>query len=479
MMMERRNFIKNVLLFTGGIFSYSSFANNVSGFGFSRSARNTIRGKVMFNGEPLSNVVVTDCYSVVATNANGVYQITPHQDAEFITVSTPSGYHFVHDEYIVRQYKYIAEMEQNKMFDFELIPLLQSDTKHQFVIWADPQVKNNSDVHLLMSESVPDMQKMLKSLPGETLIHGICVGDIVWDNHELFPDYQKAVKHCSIPFFQTKGNHDMDYNLGGNETSDITFKKKFGPTHYSFNRGKVHYVVLDDVFYLGKEREYKGHITEQQLNWLQKDLAFVSKEMMLIVCTHIPVHDSVDNRDELYALLKPFANCHIMSGHTHYNRNVIRNGIFEHNHGTVCGAWWTGPICEDGTPNGYAVYDVNGTDLQWYYKATGKDKNHQISLFKQKNESGNDALVANVYNWDPLWKIECWIDGIFKGELKNKIGFDPLAIETLLGPALPAKRSFAEPKKTDHLFFYELTKDDKQIKIVATDRFGNKYEAFA
>jgi hypothetical protein len=28
-----------------------------------------------------------------------------------------------------------------------------------------------------------------------------------------------------IPFFQVIGNHDMDYRMGGDETSDVTFKQ--------------------------------------------------------------------------------------------------------------------------------------------------------------------------------------------------------------------------------------------------------------
>ena len=31
----------------------------------------------------------------------------------------------------------------------------------------------------------------------------------------------------------------------------------FGPTYYSFDRGRVHYVVLDNVFYLS--RGYVGY----------------------------------------------------------------------------------------------------------------------------------------------------------------------------------------------------------------------------
>jgi hypothetical protein len=52
---------------------------------------------------------------------------------------------------------------------------------------------------------------------GKVPVHGICVGDIVWDSHELFADYNKAVAEMGIPFFQVLGNHDMDYRLGGDE----------------------------------------------------------------------------------------------------------------------------------------------------------------------------------------------------------------------------------------------------------------------
>lgn len=475
--MKRRYFLKNLLLFTGAGFA-SAYAKPFARL-LPRTAAGNITGRVMANGKPLQNVVVTDSYSVVATDKNGRYSIDTHSDARFITISTPAGYEFLHEDHITRQYLPIDGIQDKTNADFSLQPLGKNDDRHQFVIWADPQVKNKKDVHKMMTESVPDLQRTVAGLSAGTLIHGICVGDIVWDNHDLFPEYNRAVKEAGIPFFQAKGNHDMDYRLGGNETADQTFKKMYGPTHYSFNRGKVHYVVIDDVYYLGNEREYEGRITTQQLEWLQKDLAFVPKDHLLIVCTHIPVHNSVKNNQELYALLKPFSNCHIMSGHTHYNRNVITDHIYEHNHGTVCGAWWTGPICEDGTPDGYGVYEVRGTELSWHYKSTGLEKDHQLSLFIQPDAMGGQQLVANVYNWDPQWKVEWWADDVHKGELKSTPGLDPLAVATLKGPELPAARGFAEPRQTDHLFTQSLPAGYKKVKVRATDRFGNKYEAVA
>ena len=84
----------------------------------------------------------------------------------------------------------------------------------------------------------------------------------------------------------------MDYNKGGDETSDDTFQQNYGPTYYSFNRGKAHYVVMDNVRYLGKDKDYDGFIQQHQLDWLQKDLAFVPKDHLLIPVsyTHLDVY---------------------------------------------------------------------------------------------------------------------------------------------------------------------------------------------
>jgi len=165
-----------------------------------------------------------------------------------------------------------------------------------------------------------------------------------------------------------------------------------------------------------------------------------------------------------------------MSGHTHYNRNVITNGIFEHNHGAVCGAWWTGPICEDGTPRGYGVYEVNGTELKWYYQPTGSTKKEQLHIYVD-DLTNQKRLIANVWNWDPEWKVEYFLDGKSMGVLEQQKGYDPLSVSLYKGDTLPAGRTFPEPSKTDHLFVAHFEPSIKKVKVVATDRFGEKFEA--
>ncbi|MVN92144.1 calcineurin-like phosphoesterase C-terminal domain-containing protein [Mucilaginibacter aquatilis] len=458
--MNRRLFIQRSLVITGAL--TLRFRNT---FGFNRPA--AVTGKVTANGKPLANVLISDGFSIVPTGADGSYQLTPAPKAEFVFISIPSGYEFPHEKFIARHYRRLSE---GNNLNFELVPLKQNDNKHTFIVWADPQVRNKKDVAQMMAQSVPDTRKTVKSLAGQ-LVHGIGVGDLAWDNLEFFNDYDKAIGQIGVPFFQGLGNHDMDYRQGGDETSDRTFKKQYGPTYYSFNRGRAHYVMIDDVRYLGREREYDGYITEEQLEWLEKDLQYVKKDALLIICLHIPVYNQVKNNKALYRLLRPFKNVHIMSGHTHYNENNVDGNIYEHNHGTVCGAWWTGPVCEDGCPRGYAVYSVEGNDMKWYYKSMDTDKSNQLSLYI--DEEGK--AFANVYNWDPKWKVEYWIDGQYKGVMKNEPGLDPIATKLYLGDKLPAGRTFPEPRETKHLFVAKM-KEGKKIKVVATDRFGDKYE---
>lgn len=468
--MLRRKFIQNLMVVTGGLLTAGSLPAQLGATG------KKIKGRILSNGKGVGGVVVSDGYSVVMTRSNGKYEFALHAAATAVFISTPAGYAFKNKNGISRHYKLMDDIQANKSLVFDLAPLEQDDNEHEFIIWADPQVKNDKDVQKMMNESVPDVQKFISAAGPSALIHGITVGDIVWDEHKLFAEYDKAVQKMNIPFFQCLGNHDMDYNKGGDEVSDATFRKNYGPTCYSFNRGQVHYVVMDNVRYLGKDRNYDGYLMQHHLDWLDKDLAFVEKEKMIVLCVHIPIHSHTKNKAALYSILGD-RNVHIMSGHTHYHKNVITNNIFEHNHGTVCGAWWTGPICEDGTPGGYGTYKVKGTSLEWQYRSTGFPADHQLKIYVKDIGADNKQVEVNIWDYDPAWKTEYFIDGRSGGSLEQFEGIDQLAYSTMLGPDLPKPRGFAEPKKTNHLFKARIPSATKAFTVTATDRFGKTYTA--
>ena len=467
--MQRRKFIQQTALLTGGLIASAWLPVNAL-----TSSEKKVKGAVRSKGRGLKGVVVSDGYSVVTTNAAGKYEMPVHPDAVAVFVSTPAGYAFVEERGVSRHYRMLQDHPLRKPINFDLTPLDTDDNEHQFVIWADTQVRNAQDVEKLMSQSVPDLQAYVETAGKGALMHGITVGDIVWDDLTLFKDYNEAVAKTGIPFFQCIGNHDMDYNKGGDDKSDDTFTQMYGPTYYSFNRGKVHYVVMDDVRYLGKDRLYDGHIAQHQLDWLKKDLEFVPHENLVVLCVHIPVHNGVKNNLDLYAVLGT-RKVHIMSGHTHYHRNVVIGNVYEHNHGTVCGAWWTGPVCGDGTPCGYGVYQVKGNELSWQYKTTGQPLDHQMSIRVQDATAAEKKLQLNVWNYDSGWKLDYYADEVKQTALEQYTGFDLQAEILYKGPELPKPRGFAEPVKTDHLFQASVPANAKQLKVVATDRFGKQY----
>jgi hypothetical protein len=57
--------------------------------------------------------------------------------------------------------------------------------------------------------------------------------------------------------------------------------------------------------------------------------------------------------------------------------------------------------------------------------------------------------------------------------------FDPLAVSLYKGDQLPAGRPFVEPRKTKHIFKAPIPDGIRSVKLMATDRFGNRYETMA
>ena len=450
-----------------------------------------LSGRVHSAGQGLAGVAVTDGLTVTLTDTKGQYELASNATTAFVYISVPRGYEFPHEQGVARFYRRKEPVRGRFKADFELRKLRQDDTQHNFILWADPQMISKADAAEFQTTAVPDTQKLVASYGPDALFHGIGCGDLVWDHFELFEDYQRGVATTGIPFFQVIGNHDMDLTARTDEGSAATFSKLFGPTYYSFNRGEIHYVVLDDVFFIGAAKKYIGYLTEQQLAWLEQDLALVKPGSTVVVSLHIPPYTRqhlrdqakeepmggvVANRQELYRLLKPFT-AHILSGHTHFNEVLqTADNVTEHVHGTVCGAWWTGPICTDGTPGGYGVYEVKGAELRWYYKAIGQERGHQFRIYpKGSLPERPQALVVNVWNWDPAWKVVWFEDGVRKGDMQQHTGLDPLSVQLHAGPALPTRHKWVEPTLTEHLFVADVSARAKEIRVEVTDRFGRVY----
>ncbi|RYY54255.1 MAG: metallophosphoesterase [Chitinophagaceae bacterium] len=491
-MLNRRNFLRNVGL-TGSVLAVPPAILASPGTPATQTPASLeiiLRGRVTGGGQGIAGIAVSDGSSVVATNEKGEYEFPSTVNTEFVFISIPSGYEIPAKDGIPEFYRQLKKPSGTVVNDFELEKLAGDDSKHVLVVWADTQMATKEDAAQLRTKVVPDLKELLGNYPQGTQFVGLGCGDLIWDKFEIFSDYREAVAQTGIPFYNLIGNHDLDFDARSDENSAITFKRQFGPTWYSFNRGAVHYIMLDNVFFVGVGKKYIGYLSEQQLLWLEQDLALVKKGATVIVGMHIPTATGLFkrqkkeeefgmflcNRKQLYRILQPY-QVHIMSGHTHFNENWEQPGIMEHNHGAVCGAWWTGPICSDGTPAGYGVYEIDGTDVRWYYKSTGFTRDKQFRIYQKGRVKEFPAEIAvNVWNWDPKWKVE-WLEaGVVKGNMVQRVGMDPWAVELYEGKELPVKQKWVEPTLNDHLFFARPSAGARQVTIRVTDRFGKVYE---
>lgn len=448
-----------------------------------------IRGRVQAAGKGAARVGVTDGLSVVETDEEGAFELHSTTRRPFVYLSLPTGYQIPQNETgTARFYKPIRAGAGGEMdVRFELAPTQRSEENHAFLALADPQTQTEEEMRLFHEQTVPDVQATVQAL-GEASLFGVSCGDIMFDNLSLYPEYEQAVSQMGLPFFQVIGNHDLDFDGMTDAASARTFHSYFGPAYYSFDRGAVHYVVLDDVFW--HHAGYFGYLDADQLAWLEADLKRVEAGRPVVVFAHIPSLTtrhlrqgdekpspgiSITNREALYRLLEPY-NAQILSGHTHENEHVFEGGPHEHVLGTVCGAWWSGPICHDGTPNGYAIYEVRGEDVRWRYKSTGHDADHQMRVYgRGADPSAPGEIVANVWDWDPEWTVVWYEDGARKGEMAQRVGTDPLSEKLHRGEDEPEHRPWVEPKPTNHLFYAPVSPGAADVRVEATDRWGRTY----
>ena len=293
---------------------------------------------------------------------------------------------------------------------------------------------------------------------------------------------------AGIEYRYVIGNHDMTNYGRSHETSMTDYQNMYGPAWYSFNVGKVHYVVLNDNFFIGRDWYYIGYLDERQLLWLEQDLSYVPKGSKVVVCMHIPTTldksdrdafrsdlmlDNLCNKPALYAMLQPY-DALILSGHMHTaDHEHIADNITEINVSGLCGAWWCGEVCIDGSPAGYKVFDIDGKNVEWIYKASGQPLDYQMKVYTDNPEYPGQ-VVANVWDYDPMWKVEYFEDGVKVCDMERFKAQDPLAKELYKDPS-SLKRTWVYAAETENMFKAPVSENAKHIEVRVTDRFGRVY----
>lgn len=402
------------------------------------------------SGRGIEGVVVSDGYTCTVTDARGRYSIDADSLARTISITVPAAYEIpLSEDGFPSFYKYIGSGDT----DFSLTPRKKVSDKFTLIAFTDAHFGNDKGVERFTNESIPDIQNTIDLHSGSGQVIGIALGDQVSDRFDLTPQVKVLYSGFktsgkTMPMFFCIGNHDHN-NAGGKSEYAVTdnFVKNFGPKDYSFDMGKVHFVVMDDIQYTGTQRDgvkisYNCGLTDEQLEWLREDLALVKdkKNKVVVFCIHAALFGRFSHKDEVKALLGEFREAHVLSGHEH-NINNIRHGetIWEHNLQSIGGAWWYSNLSPSGCPIGYGVFSFNGPQLwEEYNKTTTEDRDFQLRVYDGNDSYDGNCLFTglkgepkrtNVYGWPEEYK-GCFVARIWDATPDWEVKYVQNGVET-------------------------------------------------
>lgn len=446
------------------------------------AAARPVKGTVACGAEPLGGVLVTDGYGFARTDARGAFELDARDEAFFIAVITPSGYLAPLDEGIPQFF--LPCTPDRRRYDFRLERWPASTGRYELLAVADPQPKTAEHFERLRTEIIPPLRAAAddgarRGVPQAALL----LGDIVWDAPELMAPVREQFASLGIPVWPVIGNHDHDQTRHTDREAEANYRRHFGPTYYAFDLGRTHYIVLDDIVYRGR-RDYDEQIDPVQIAWAVDYAKRLPAASRVCIAMHAPlVKPWLGFREMASAapLLDALAGheVHFITGHTHLNSNYdIRDNVVEHNVAQVCGNLWRDPLNWDGTPKGYQLFSENGDLFEWRYRALDAPENRQLRLWAPGRIAAcADKVVAKIWNWDPHWTVVWYEDGRYRGAMQRIVLDDP-DYAAHLDSLRAAGRKPAKVQRVRNTNFYFTARpaaSAHEVRVEATDRFGNRY----
>lgn len=519
------------------------YINIVEDIDFKPDAGTTVYGIVSSAGVGVENVVVSDGAEVTVTNEKGIYQLKSAKKWGYVFISVPSGYE-VPSVGVLPQFhralKNSADVVERADFKLEKV---DGQDSYKIFMLGDMHLANRMGDLGQFAQFTSDLTDYMTRHKGEKM-YALTLGDMTWDlywysNSYYFPQYLNTVNSQikNLQIFHTMGNHDNDFQTRSDYDAAVKYVDQICPTYYSFNIGKVHYVVMDDIdcsSYDGStSRNYVKSLSAEQLDWLAKDLSHVAKTTPVVVAMHAQVfypttsgfkidHDQV-NTLRLFDILDGYT-VRFVTGHTHKLFNVTPDAPIvdghnfrEYNSGSVCASWWWSGnltpgihIGTDGTPGGYGIWDVTGTDFQCLYKSTGWPEEYQFRSYDLNNvhfsmadvplmpsdisasvknaymqyvnaypQNNDNEVLINIWNWNSDWTLSV-VDKNRKTLPYTEVwAYDPLHIAALSvkrfnNAGLKLTPSFITDKFT-HFFKVKADDADTDLVITVKDEFGNEW----
>lgn len=404
----------------------------------------------------LPGVLVSNGVEVVQTDSQGGYSI-PAIEGGFVFVVKPRGMQTRIDPLHLPRFYYThkpaGSPDEGFRFqgspptgplpasiDFALSEVEEPDTFDALIV-GDPQPASRAEVGHYAHDVVSE-------LLGRRVLMGLSMGDLVGDDLALYGPLNRVQSTVGVPWYNLHGNHDMNFDAEDDPAADETYEHVYGPTDYAFQYGRVHFILLDDVYWRGRQLDaagnptngnYEPRILNRQVRFVGNYCGAIPEEDLVIVAMHIPLTEVLANeqgRAGALGLLKVLAdrpNVLTLSAHTHMQHHYFLGAdegfespsgakLHHYNMGTASGSWYRGPVDDrglpaatmrDGTPNGYVLAHFEGPKYSFHYKPAGEPSDYQMELYMpdRVGSSEGSQVLANIFAGSERSVVRMRIDG--------------------------------------------------------------------
>ncbi len=234
---------------------------------------------------------------------------------------------------------------------------------------SSPQVENIAfsfaqftDVHISQSNenNMMDLRSAVEDVNRQEKIAFVLVsGDIAeTGDYKSLMEAKRELDMLNCPYYIVPGNHDTKWS----ESGATDFKRIFGDNRFrlQFNGFLFLGINTGPIIKMGD-----GHVSPQDLVWVERQLKNVGKRMPVFIVTHYPLKTGdVDNWWKLTDVVRKHNTQAFLGGH--YHRNMVNS--YDGIPGVLCRSLLRAK--ED--VGGYTVYDMTEDSLFVSEKIIGK-----------------------------------------------------------------------------------------------------------
>ena len=502
-----------------------------------------VKGKVTAGGKPVAGVQVSDGRQIVLTDAKGRYSMRTDKADSVVFITTPSGYTARKIDPLRPGFWHLltAPAGKKEVHDFVLEPQDQSKYSVIFItdthFAADP---SRNDLKRFKGTVMPVIRREYSRAAAKGAVFSVNLGDFAHDRYwyDFGLNEEGAERFLSMAgypmtLYSVSGNHDNDgavAGLGGRTdfVSAWNYRHTWGPSCYSVNVGGDHWVFMDSVEYINDgapdakhkningRRNYTCRFLDKDIEWLRKDLEFVTPGTRIFLCCHVPLLNDSSTSEVLVPgqaaimddVFKDFPTVYVFSGHTHKYINTsfgdfprFKQFIF----GATSASMWQHPagyqaigtdaseqainvldctepdprpryVAVSGNPSMMRIYDLNAVG-DFYRNDEGCRIFHRLYPDRTwyADPAYTNMIYVNYWGYIPGQTVEILEDGK-PLEVSQTLRDDPLYVITYITPMLgegskPSKSNLKD-RKNSHSFVATATTATAPVCVRVKDPEG-------